>query len=252
MLSTLAGRARAAAVAFARPQPPAQPPRPYPRDFTDDDIALCEFVRPYTMTSNEALAALRNALRYVVQRNVPGAIVECGVWRGGSMMAAAMTLHELGVQDRDIVLMDTFDGMPPATPDDVSHAGESAAELMASSERSEPIHAFAPYDGVVQAMSLVPYPAERVHFVKGMIEQTVPGEAPDEIALLRLDTDWYESTRHELVHLFPRLSRHGVLIVDDYGYWRGSRKAVDEYFAETGETILLHRVDRNVRLAIKL
>ena len=79
------------------------------------------------------------------------------------------------------------------------------------------------------------YPPERIHFVRGPVEETLPAGAPDEIALLRLDTDWYESTRHELEHLYPRLAAGGVLLVDDYGHWEGARKAVDEYFADHGD-----------------
>ena len=92
------------------------------------------------------------------------------------------------------------------------------------------------------------YPAERLHFVEGKVEDTIPEQAPERIALLRLDTDWYESTRHELEHLYPRLSPGGVLIIDDYGHWEGARQAVDEYFK--GE-VYLHRIDYTGRLAIK-
>ena len=91
----------------------------------------------------------------------------------------------------------------------------------------------------------------RVEFVQGRVENTLPAAAPPEIALLRLDTDWYESTRHELEHLYPRLVDGGVLIVDDYGYWQGARQAVDEYFGETGEAILLNRIDDTGRIAVK-
>ena len=83
----------------------------------------------------------------------------------------------------------------------------------------------------------MPYPAERVHFVKGKVEDTIPG-APERIAILRLDTDWYESTRHELEHLYPG-SPGGVLLLDDYGYWEGAREAVDEFLDQTGERLLL-------------
>ena len=81
--------------------------------------------------------------------------------------------------------------------------------------------------------------------------KTIPGEAPDRLALLRLDTDWYESTRHELVHLYPRLEKGGVLIIDDYGHWEGARRAVDEYFAHNPPPLLLARVDYAGRIAIK-
>jgi O-methyltransferase len=103
---------------------------------------------------------------------------------------------------------------------------------------------------VQRALTTTGYPAERVHLVPGKVEDTIPGAAPDEIALLRLDTDWYESTHHELVHLFPRLVGGGVLIIDDYGYWQGARKAVDEYFAEHDVPLLLNRIDATGRVAV--
>ena len=95
------------------------------------------------------------------------------------------------------------------------------------------------------------YPEEQVHIVRGPVEDTIPGKAPERLALLRLDTDWYESTYHELVHLYPRLSVGGVLIIDDYGHWEGARRAVDEYFAAAGSRPLLNRIDYTGRIAIK-
>jgi len=82
------------------------------------------------------------------------------------------------------------------------------------------------------------------------VEDTVPKEAPDQISILRLDTDWYESTRHELDHLYPRLSSGGVLLIDDYGYWQGSRQAVDEFIERTGARLLLQRMSSG-RVAVK-
>jgi hypothetical protein len=93
------------------------------------------------------------------------------------------------------------------------------------------------------------YDMGRVVMVKGRVEHTIPGQVPDQIAVLRLDTDWHHSTRHELEHLYPRLVAGGVLIVDDYGHFQGARRAVDEYFAET--PVFLSRLDYTGRLAIK-
>lgn len=253
LMRNLARRARVATIAFRTGTQDIQPPAlaTYPRDFMPEDIAVCDAVRPYTMTSDAAIWALCNAVRYVVSNGIPGALVECGVWRGGSMMAVALTLERLGVDDRDLYLFDTFEGMPAPTEDDFSYAGESAADLLAGSDRSEPIHAYASEDDVRLAMAAVHYPIERIHLVRGLVEETLPAQAPDEIALLRLDTDWYASTRHGLDHLFPRMATGGVLILDDYGYWRGARKATDEYIAETGTPLLLNRIDRNARIAVK-
>ena len=105
------------------------------------------------------------------------------------------------------------------------------------------------FPGSKPTLAETAYP--RVEFVQGRVENTLPAAAPPEIAVLRLDTDWYESTRHELEHLYPRLVDGGVLIVDDYGYWQGARQAVDEYFGETGEAILLNRIDDTGRIAVK-
>jgi O-methyltransferase len=84
-----------------------------------------------------------------------------------------------------------------------------------------------------------------------MVEDTLPDQAPERIALLRLDTDWYASTKHELEQLYPRLAEGGVLIVDDYGHYEGARRAVDEYFRAAGEPVLLNRIDFSGRLVIK-
>jgi len=96
------------------------------------------------------------------------------------------------------------------------------------------------------------YPAAKMAFVKGKVEDTIPASAPRQIALLRLDTDWFESTYHELVHLYPRLSPGGILIVDDYGYWQGARKAVDRYVEEQQLKLLLTRVDDSARMSVKM
>jgi hypothetical protein len=95
------------------------------------------------------------------------------------------------------------------------------------------------------------YDARHIAYVKGKVEETLPQDAPDQIALLRLDTDWYESTYHELVHLYPRLAVGGVLIIDDYGHWQGARRAVDQYISENKLKLLLNRVDYTARICVK-
>ena len=204
------------------------------------------------MTTPPRIYALRRAVEYVANRRVPGAIVECGVWRGGSVMAIALTLLRLGVADRERYLFDTFEGMTAPGDEDVRHTGERAADLLEDEERGEHWLAAASLDEVREAVLGVGYPEERVHFVKGPVEETLPAGSPPEIALLRLDTDWYASTKHELVHLFPRLSTGGVLIVDDYGHWAGARRAVDEYVSEHGIVMLLTRIDYTGRIGVKL
>ncbi len=221
-----------------------------PRDIDDESREIIAAVRPYTMTDPEKLYALISSVRYIQASEVPGAIVECGVWRGGSMLAAALTLRSLGVDDRDMHLFDTFSGMTPPSEVDRYVTGGSAHEHLDASAPDSLVWANASLAEVERNVSTSGYPPERVHFVEGRVEDTLPDRAPSEIALLRLDTDWYESTRHELRHLYPRLVSGGVLIVDDYGEWEGARLAVDEFLAELERDLLLVRVS-GARVAVK-
>jgi hypothetical protein len=233
----------------------------FPPDFTLEEREIWHSVARHTMTSKERVVSLIRAVQYIERYSISGAIVECGVWRGGSMMAVAKTLLAAGKTDRDLYLFDTYSGMPDPGAMDVDISGPSgrcAVELLGElrklpvekQDESE-ILAQCPLEVVRANIISTGYPPERLHFIEGRVEETVPKRAPSRIALLRLDTDWYESTRHELVHLFPRLSPHGVLIVDDYGHWRGARLAVDEYFEQTREPIFLSRVDYTGRIAVR-
>jgi hypothetical protein len=203
------------------------------------------------MTTPGKVHALVRAVEYVISRPVPGAFVECGVWRGGSMMAVALTLLRLGVTDRELYLFDTFEGMTEPGEEDVKQGGVPAADLLHGSSPDSSVWAIASLDEVRAAVLGVGYPEDRIHFVQGPVEETLPEHAPAEIAVLRLDTDWYASTKHELVHLYPRLGPGGVLIIDDYAYWRGARQAVDEYVSENGLPLLLVRIDHGARVAVK-
>lgn len=215
-------------------------------------VDIIAAVRPFTMTSEERISALCHAVRYIARSNVPGDIVECGVWRGGSTMAAAMTLLSEGDKLRTLHLFDTFEGMPmPASVDRAADSGTSAADLLAKADRSSNLWAYAPIDDVQANLASTGYPSAGIRFIKGRVEDTIPREAPAEIAILRLDTDWYESTKHELLHLYPKLAIGGVLIIDDYGYWEGARKAVDEFIGENRLPILLQRIDDTGRIAVK-
>jgi O-methyltransferase len=234
------------------PAPPSGPAKPLamPTDYDEEAQQTIRDVKPWTMTSPEKLYALILATRYVHEHGIPGDVVECGVWRGGSMQAVAKTLLSLGDTSRSLHLFDTYEGMPPPTEEDRRQDGKSAAELLAANDKDKGIWAVATLDDVQAGMAQVPYPADQVHFVKGMVEETIPAQAPEQIAILRLDTDWYASTKHELDALYPRLSPGGVLLIDDYGWWQGSRRAVDEFLAETKARLLLLRMDEG-RVAVK-
>jgi O-methyltransferase len=239
-----------------------QTPPPYDTSLLERadpaDRAIIERCLTVSMTGVPRLQALVDAVRYVVSRDIPGAFAECGVWRGGSVLAMVLTLQDVGSADRHIWLYDTFEGMTEPTEQDVSAYEPPALgtwqEAQGSGERAWAAF-FDPSDVGEAAVSdrvlATGYPSELVHIVKGGVEDTIPGQTPDQIALLRLDTDWYESTRHELVHLYPRIATNGVLIIDDYGHWEGARRAVDEYFEAHPPTPLLQRTDYSGRMAVK-
>ncbi|WP_375487643.1 TylF/MycF/NovP-related O-methyltransferase, partial [uncultured Jatrophihabitans sp.] len=223
-----------------------------PKDFDETMADIVRAVLPFTMTSFEKLHATVTAARYVAQYEIPGDVVECGVWRGGSMQAIARTLDSMGDHSRQLYLYDTFEGMTPPTEQDVRHDGMEAASALAAQEKSKDslVWAYASLEDVQAGFEPVPYPADHVHYVKGPVEETVPATLPDQIALLRLDTDWYSSTAHELTHMYDRLVHGGVLMIDDYGHWQGSRQAVDEFLERTGERLMLVRTGSG-RVAIK-
>ncbi len=219
----------------------------------EDFIRIHTQVKEYTMTSLERQYALYKALEYVITQNIEGDIVECGVWRGGSSMLAALTLKKMNRTDKSIYLYDTFSGMSEPTDKDISLHGRSSVEKWKTLQQGH-INTwdYAPLEEVEKNISSTSYPRNKVHFIKGKVEDTIPLTVPKKISLLRLDTDWYESTKHELEHLFPRLSKGGILIIDDYGHWQGARKAVDEYIKDNSITIFLNRVDYTGRIAVKL
>jgi O-methyltransferase len=223
----------------AAAKPPVRRRKALPAFYDEPAKEIIRRVKPWTMTNHTRLYALIIATRYVADHRIPGDYVECGVWRGGSTQAAALTLMERGDTSRDLHLFDTFEGMPPPGEKDVDHTGRSAEERLATSERTSAVWAIAGLDDVRDGMSQIGYPSERIHFHPGLVEDTIPAQAPEDIAILRLDTDWYESTRHELEHLYDRVPSGGVILFDDYGYWQGAGQAVDEFLERTGERLLL-------------
>ena len=224
-------------------------------DMDESFLPIYEACRAYTMTSVERMYALFKAVKYLEDAGIDGDIVECGVWRGGSMMVAAYTLLALGSTARNLYLFDTYEGLPrPEEDKDMDIWGNRAIDgwLPRSAGEEKSHWAEASEEEVKANLLSTRYPASRLHLVKGMVERTIPDSVPQHIALLRLDTDWYASTKHELEHLFPKLSRHGVLIIDDYGHFKGARKAVDEFISTRRIPLLLNRIDYTGRLAIKV
>ena len=210
-----------------------------------------------TMTDENRLHNLILAVRYVVNESIPGAVVECGVWRGGSMMAAALTLLEFQDTSRDLYLYDTYQGMTAPQDLDRDFKGALAKDHILNAqtrqgEYSSDVTAYASLPDVKSGMQSTNYPIEKIKYVVGDVTQTLNGDQiPKEIALLRLDTDWYESTKIELEILWSRVARGGVVILDDYDHWKGAKKAVDDFFATCSNKPFLMKMSSG-RLIVKI
>ncbi|MFN5183927.1 MAG: TylF/MycF/NovP-related O-methyltransferase [Bacteroidota bacterium] len=218
-------------------------------DFSEEEQQLIASVQDYTMTSKERLYSLINAIEYIEDAGITGDIVECGVWRGGGMMLVAKLLLKRK-STRKIFLYDTFEnGMSkPDICKDVSITGMDAKTIVSNWEKN---NKYPTLNEVRQNLFSTGYSSERMNFIEGDIFETLKKSKPDSISLLRLDTDWYSTTKFELEILFPLLSKNGILIIDDYGHWKGARQAVEEYFKEKNIKMYLNRIDYTCRIGIK-
>lgn len=224
---------------------------------SNEFVQIREKCRKYTMVSDEAMRALYDAVHYIQDQCVSGDLVECGVWRGGCSMLMVHTLEGIGESDRHIYMYDTFSGMSSPTDIDIKisdgHSPTNGTEKWNRLNRQNYTDwQYCPYDEVRDNMISTNYPPNRIHLIKGKVEDSIPVTSPSSIALLRLDTDFYESTLHELRYLFPLLEAGGVLIIDDYDSWAGSRNAVDEYFLENNINMLLSRISGGGRIGVKV
>jgi hypothetical protein len=168
-------------------------------------------------------------------------------------MMMALMLKRLGVNDRKIFLYDTFEGMSEPTEADKQFNGEKAHDLLTQADKGDEnsVWCFSTLEEVQSNVYSTGYDPQNFIITRGKVEDSIPGVIPGRIALLRLDTDWYESTYHELIHLYPLLSENGILIIDDFGHWEGAKKAVLQYFEEKGLHPLIQRVDYTGRIIIK-
>lgn len=236
-----------------RPVGPTTANDPVEASFEDERIWAS--VQPFTMASRLRTLALISSVRYVVENGVLGDLVECGVWRGGQSMAMALTLKSMDIKDRGIWLYDTFEGMSqPSLQDIEASSGIPASRRLSERNRkvADAYRCYASLEDVKANLATTEYPIDRLKLVRGQVEDSLREDAPEKLALLRLDTDWYSSTRHELEILYPRLSIGGVCLIDDYGHWEGARRAVDEYFVKNPPRPLLCRVDYTARILVKV
>jgi O-methyltransferase len=224
-------------------------------EINDADWALYKEVKTLTMTPPDRVFALIDAMEYVCKNQIAGDFVECGVWRGGNAVIAANLFNRHGIKDKQIWLYDTFDGMVEPEEIDRSFKGEIAKEIFSDvkTEKGGSTWSYASLDYVKKVMEKSTYPFQNFKFIQGKVEDTlvIAVNLPEKICLLRLDTDWYTSTKSEMDILFSKLAIGGVLIIDDYGDWQGSRKAVDEYLANHNIKMPLFRLGSGARIAVK-
>lgn len=226
----------------------------FPVELAESDQAAFRYVRDkhLSTSSDERLFATIMACRYVVEHAIAGDFVECGVWRGGNSILAADIFRSLR-SSKNVWLYDTFAGMTEPTDLDVNDRGEHAqAKFRLTRRGAGSDWCYSPIEEVQANFKVVGLLGPQVKFIKGDVAQTLAptGELPESIAVLRLDTDWYESTRVELEALYPRLTAGGILIIDDYGHWGGARKAVDEYFSRRVRPFLQY-IDETARVGVK-
>lgn len=199
-----------------------------------------EKCKSYSMIGIDAFYNIYRSVEYIALNNIPGDFVECGNFLGGAILAMSDFAHHFGLKDRQFYLYDTFEGFP----ENIEELDARGAVVQFGSSED--------FIEVVRrniATSL--YPQDGFIFVPGKVEDTLPKIKPDQLALLRLDTDYYESTRVELEELYPRLAQGGVLIIDDFGCFQGARRATDEYVAKQDKKILLGRINYSVRFGVK-
>jgi O-methyltransferase len=223
--------------------PPKIDLRSFPTELSEGDRAVFDYVRQndLSMATDDRLYATLLACRYAAEANIPGDFVECGVWRGGNAILAADVFKRLA-PTKKVYLFDTFAGMTAPT----AHDGSGAVLEYKQNQRADYNEwCLCPLEEVKSNFAKYRLDAQ---FIVGDVMKTLSA-APETISVLRLDTDWYESTKYELETLYPRLCSGGVLMIDDYGHWRGARKAVDEYFH--GRRPFFNYIDYTGRAAVK-
>jgi hypothetical protein len=190
---------------------------------------IYNIIKPFTLCSEERTLATIDATEYIIKNNIPGDIIECGVWRGGQVIAIILTLNELNITNRQIYLYDTFAGMPPPgvqEPKAIKKFKKFKYQADSGSNWCR-----AEIEEVKNNINKFNYNTNNIHFIKGKVEDTIPNNYHKSIALLRIDTDWYSSHKVILNNLCPLISKNGVLLLDDYNFWEGAKIAVDSYFS---------------------
>ncbi len=204
------------------------------KDFFDAEKSrIIRAARPYTMLTWRELSALYDAAATIERENIPGAIAEFGVCNGGSTGVMSAVVE---ASNREIWMFDSWEGLPEPTSEDVTCLGEKGEKgiCLGSQERVQ--------DLLFNKLGLA---RARKHFVKGWFDATVParGSQIGQIALLHLDGDWYDSIKICLDHLYDQVADGGFIVLDDYGYWEGAKKATHDFLDSRGIQVEIVMID---------
>ena len=222
-------------------------------ELSEKDKNLINLISNYSMTPKIRIYNLLQALRYLKEKKIPGEYVECGVWKGGNIMLLKKFLETEEVSQRKIYAYDTFEGMtnPDENDFEISNKNFATKLLKRDKNKKTNIWGVCSLEDVKKNILKHVIDLNNINFIKGPVENTLNEKKniPEKISLLRLDTDWYQSTKKELEVLYEKVESGGVIIIDDYGHWGGSKKAVDEFFLN--KFVWMHYVDYACRLIVK-
>tara|TARA_Y100001970_G_scaffold289239_1_gene418947 strand:- start:3748 stop:4524 length:777 start_codon:yes stop_codon:yes gene_type:complete len=224
---------------------------PDANNFERETLKICS---DYSMTGYERMFALMKSIQFIRHHNVDGDFVECGVWKGGNLILFQKFIDKYNL-NKKIYAYDTFEGMTEPDTIDQTFKGENSIDLLNKlykkkvDRKQNILIADCSIDDVNNNFKKFSN-KDNLICIKGPVEKTleVKKNLPNKISILRLDTDWYSSTKKELEVLFPLLEKNGILIIDDYGFWKGARKAVDEYFMN--KNVTMFKIDFTGRMII--
>ena len=228
-----------------------------PIELNIEENRIVNYVRSnnLSMCSTNNLYTTAIAAKYIAQNNIVGDFVECGVFRGGNAIIAAK-IFKMYKSENKVYLFDTFTGMSEPGKYDVKTSTKSPAQNKYSASKKEGYNnwAYASIEEVKENFKKLNLFDSNVIFIKGKVEDTLvqANQLPNAISFLRLDTDWYESTKIELDILYEKLIPGGILVIDDYANWNGVRKAVDEFFKELVPPIFFTLIDKGARIGVKV
>ncbi len=223
-------------------------------ELNNNDKKLLDLIQNYSMTTQIRIFTLLQSLRHLKNKKIDGDYVECGVWKGGNII-----LFKKFIEDEDenskkkIFAFDTYEGMTEPDKNDYDLSSNITANILLKADKAKKTNTWGICDleSVKKNIQTCVNSTENIKFIKGPVESTLndTSNLPNKISLLRLDTDWYSSTKKELDVLYDRVTPGGIVIIDDYGHWGGAKKAVDEFFLN--KYVWMHYVDYACRLIVK-